>query len=130
MKLPDDPEPWKVLSSEYLHRKPWLTVRQERVELPTGAQIAEYWVSEFPPWVNVVPVTPEGRVVLIRQYRHGIGQVHYEIPAGVADPGDGDREATARRELLEETGYGGGRWSPLLTIAANPAITSNLTHCF
>ena len=61
-KLPDDPEPWKVLSSEYLSRKPWFTVRVDRVSLPTGAVIPEYWVSEYLPWVNVVAVTREGKV--------------------------------------------------------------------
>ena len=66
-KLPDDPAPWTVVSSEYLFRRPpWLTLRQERLRLPSGREIPEYWISEFPPWVNVVAVTtvnpPEVRV--------------------------------------------------------------------
>jgi 8-oxo-dGTP pyrophosphatase MutT (NUDIX family) len=100
------------------------------VRLPSGAEIPEYYVSEFPPWVNVVAVTPAREAVLVRQYRHGLGAVHFELPAGVVDPGDAGPEAAARRELLEETGYGGGRWTPLLTLSANPAITTNLTHSF
>jgi 8-oxo-dGTP pyrophosphatase MutT (NUDIX family) len=126
----DDPLPWKVLTSEYLARKPWYTVRVERVELPNGTVIPEYWISEYAPWVNVVALTRDDRVVLIRQYRHGIGQVHYEIPAGTTDPHDTSLELAARRELLEETGYGGGRWSPLMTLSANPALQNNLTHTF
>jgi len=128
-KFPDDPAPWKVLSSEYLSRKPWHTVRLERVELPSGAVIAEYWVNEYLPWVNVVAVTPADEVVLIRQYRHGLGQVHFELPAGTTDPGE-SLEAAARRELLEETGYGGGRWSLFQTLSANPALQNNLTYTF
>ena len=130
LHLPDDPKPWKVLSSEYISRKFWYTVRVERVELPNGHVIPEYWVQEYVPWVNVVAVTTDGKLLLLRQYRHGIGQVHYEIPAGTTDPGETSLEAAAQRELLEETGYGGGRWSPLMTLSANPALTTNLTYTF
>jgi 8-oxo-dGTP pyrophosphatase MutT (NUDIX family) len=126
----DDPLPWKVLTSEYVARKTWYTVRVDRVELPNGTVIPEYWVSEYVPWVNVVALTPDDRVVLVRQYRHGLGQVHYEIPAGTTDPGDPSFEAGARRELLEETGYGGGRWSLLTTLSANPALQNNLAYTF
>jgi 8-oxo-dGTP pyrophosphatase MutT (NUDIX family) len=126
----DDPRPWKVLTRKYVSREPWHTVRVDSVELPTGAVIAEYWVSEYSPWVNVVALTPDDRVVLIRQYRHGIAQVHFEIPAGTTDEADLSLEGAARRELREETGYGGGRWSPLMTLSANPALQNNLTYTF
>ena len=126
----DDVRPWRVLSSEYLAKKPWYTVRVDRVELPNGIVIPEYWVSEYPPWVNVVAMTEDDQVVLVRQYRHGAGQVHFEIPAGVTDPDDLSLESAARRELLEETGFEGGSWSPLLTVSANPALQNNLTHTF
>jgi 8-oxo-dGTP pyrophosphatase MutT (NUDIX family) len=129
-RLPDDPEPWKVLSSEYLSRKPWFTVRVDKVALPTGAVIPEYWVSEYLPWVNVVAVTRDEKVLLVRQYRHGVGQIHFELPAGTSDAGDGSPESAARRELLEETGYGQGRWSLLMTLCANPALQNNLTYTF
>jgi 8-oxo-dGTP pyrophosphatase MutT (NUDIX family) len=127
---PDDPKPWKVLSREYLSRKFWWTVRVDKVETPSGAIIPEYWVNEYVPWISVVAITPDDQVVLIRQYRHGLGQVHFEIPAGTLDPGETSLEAAARRELLEETGYGGGTWTPLLTICANPALQDNLSHTF
>jgi 8-oxo-dGTP pyrophosphatase MutT (NUDIX family) len=126
----DDPKPWKVLTSEYLAREFWYTVRVERVELPTGAVIPKYWINEYRPWVNVVAVTDADEVVLIRQYRHGLGQVHFEIPAGTTDPGEDDLESAARRELLEETGYSGGRWSLLTTLSANPALQDNLAYTF
>jgi 8-oxo-dGTP pyrophosphatase MutT (NUDIX family) len=128
--LADDPKPWRVLSSVYLDRKPWHTVRLEKVELPGGAVINEYWINEYAPWVNVVALTTDERVVLIRQYRHGIGQVHFELPAGTTDAGDESLETAARRELTEETGYGGGRWSLLMTLSANPALTNNLTYTY
>jgi 8-oxo-dGTP pyrophosphatase MutT (NUDIX family) len=130
-RFPDDPAPWTVLESRYLFRRPpWLTLRQERLRLPTGREIAEYWISEYPSWANVVAVTPADEVVLVRQYRPGVGGVHFEIPAGVVDGDDPDLEAAARRELAEETGYGGGRWSLLTTLSANPALQTNLTYTF
>jgi 8-oxo-dGTP pyrophosphatase MutT (NUDIX family) len=128
--FPDDPKPWKVLAREYLARKLWYTVRVDRVELPTGTIIPEYWVNEYPPWVNVVAVTTDDKILLIRQYRHGLERVSYEIPAGTTDPDETSLEAAAKRELLEETGYGGGRWSPLVTLSANPALQNNLAYTF
>jgi 8-oxo-dGTP pyrophosphatase MutT (NUDIX family) len=127
----NDPPAWQVLNSRYLFEKPpWLTLRQDHVRLPNGHEIKEYWVNEFPPWVNVVAVTPDDHLVLVRQYRHGLGAVHFELPAGVTEPGELDLEQAARRELLEETGYGGGRWRPLCALSANPGLQTNLTHCF
>jgi 8-oxo-dGTP pyrophosphatase MutT (NUDIX family) len=126
----DDPGPWQVLSREYVAREPWYTVRVDRVQLPSGTIIPKYWITEYPPWVNVVAVTNDDRVVLIRQYRHGIGRVDFEIPAGTTDPEDPSPESAARRELLEETGYSGGTWSPLMTLSANPALQTNLTYTF
>ena len=130
MSFDDDPGAWRVLTSEYVGREPWYTVRVDRVQLPSGTIIPKYWISEYPPWVNVVAVTADDRVVLIRQYRHGVGAVHFEIPAGSTDPEDTSLESAARRELLEETGYGGGTWSPLMTLSANPALQNNLTYTF
>jgi 8-oxo-dGTP pyrophosphatase MutT (NUDIX family) len=129
-KLPGDPALWTVLTREYLAREPWYTVRVDRVQLPNGHVIPKYWINEYPPWVNVVALTDRDEVVLIRQYRHGLEKVAYEIPAGTTDPGDKSLEEAARRELLEETGYGGGRWSLLATLSANPALTNNLTTTF
>jgi 8-oxo-dGTP pyrophosphatase MutT (NUDIX family) len=126
----NDPAPWKVLSSEYVSRKFWYTVRRDEVQLPSGTVIPEYWINEYRPWVNVVAVTERGDVLMVRQYRHGSGAIHFEIPAGTTDAEDTDVESAARRELLEETGYGGGRWSPLMTLSANPALQNNLTYTF
>ena len=101
---------WKVLTSEYLARKPWFTVRHESIELPDGRLIPDYYVFEYPDWVNVIAITKEGKFVFIDQYRHGLGETDYEIPAGVAEPDDASMLAAAQRELAEETGYGGGQW--------------------
>lgn len=125
----NDPRPWQVDSSEYIHQLPWFTVRKEAIRMESGGVIPDYFVFEYPNWVNVVAVTADGQLVLIRQYRHGIGGVHYELCAGVIDAGE-DPMVAAQRELLEETGFGGGHWQPLMTLSANPGTHSNLTYAF
>jgi 8-oxo-dGDP phosphatase len=128
--LPDDPLPWESLDRSYLFRRPpWLVLRQQRFRLPSGREIADYWISEYPPWVNVVAVTRNDELVLVRQYRPGLGAVHYELPAGVVEEGEAV-EAAARRELAEETGFGAGRWSVLTRLSANPALQDNITTTY
>lgn len=121
---------WKVLTSEYLAHEPWFTVRHESVELPDGRRIPDYYVLEYPEWINVIAITRDGHFVLIDQYRHGLGETSYETPAGVAEPSDESMLAAAQRELAEETGYGGGEWRAFMTVSANPSTHTNLTHCF
>lgn len=129
-RTPLDPAPWELLDSSYLHRRPWLTLRKDRVRLSSGRIIEDYYIQELPTLVNVLAITPAREAVLIRQYRHGIGAVHYELPAGAHDkPGESPLEA-ARRELLEETGYAGGTWRQWMELSANPAMMDNLTYTF
>lgn len=120
---------WKVLSSEYLIKRPWLTARRDVVELPNGAINKEYYVLEYPTWINVTAITKDGEMVMVRQYRHGLGQTNFEIVAGVMEQGEEPIDA-AKRELMEEAGYGGGEWREVAVISANPSTTTNLTHCF
>ncbi len=125
----NDPRPWQVEQSEYIHQLPWFTVRKEAIRMENGGTIPNYFIFEYPDWVNVVAVTTDNQLVLIRQYRHGLAGVHYELCAGVVDAGE-DPLVAAQRELLEETGFGGGHWEPLMTLSANPSTHSNLTHAF
>lgn len=127
---PAEAKGWKVLSSEYLHRAPWLTVRRECLELPNGNRVPEYYVLEYPEWVNVIAITPEGNWVMVHQYRHALGQAAFELPAGVCEKSDCSVLDAARRELLEETGYGGGEWREFMVLSPNPATHSNLVHTF
>lgn len=123
-------ENWKVLTSEYIAREPWFTVRKEKVQLPNGSIIPSYYVLEYPAWVNVIAITKEGNMILERQYRHGQGAVGYELCAGVVDPTDTSPMEAAKRELLEETGYGNGEWQQWMVLNVNPGTHTNLTYCF
>jgi 8-oxo-dGTP pyrophosphatase MutT (NUDIX family) len=101
--------------------------RHDRMRNPRTGEVLERIVLETPDWVNVVPVTPDGRLVCVRQYRFGTAAVELEIPAGIVDAGESHREA-AERELLEETGYVSSEWSYLGAAAPNPAFLDNLCH--
>jgi len=127
---PDTPVgKWKVLESTCIIDRPWLRARRDVVELPSGVIHPEYYVLEYPEWVNTIAITRDGRFVMVEQYRHGLGEVFTELCAGVVERGEQPLEG-ARRELLEETGFGGGTWREWMVISANPGSQNNLTHCF
>lgn len=129
-KMRDEREmKWKTLASVRLVDRPWLKARRDTVQLPGGRVYDEYYVLSYPAWINVIAETEEGQIVLERQYRHGLGVVSTEICAGVVEAGETPLQA-ARRELEEETGYTGGRWEEIMTIAPNPGMMDNLCHCF
>lgn len=121
---------WKLLSSEYLHKEPWLTLRKDRCVLADGRIVDPYYVLEYPDWANGMAVTEDNKVILIRQYRHAIGKVLLEIPGGVIDPTDATPEIAMKRELLEETGYAFSEIYSLGAVAPNPSTSTNLTHMF
>jgi ADP-ribose pyrophosphatase len=120
---------WKVLESEYLFKEPWLTVRKEKCELPNGKIMQAYYTLEYPTWVNAFALTEDNQVIMVKQYRHGLGIISTEIPGGVVDEGE-DPETAMKRELLEETGYEFKSLQPLGVISANPATSTNYTHMF
>ncbi len=97
--------PWKVLSSQQVIDTPYLKIRCEQVAVPNGPIIPDYYIIENRGWVGIVPFTEDGRFLINLQYKHGIGLEVLEFPAGAIDPHEIDPLETARRELMEETGY-------------------------
>lgn len=107
---------WRVRSETCAYRnEPWLTVWEQEVELPNGTVIPDYLVTRIPDVAMIFAVTPDNQVLLVEQYKHGVGRWLYDLPAGYIDAGEDPFEA-ARRELREETGHDTDDWSPLCEV--------------
>ena len=120
---------WKILSSHYVVRDRWVTLRADRCELPSGAVIDPYYVQEAQDWIQVVAFDTSERVLVTRQYRHAGGFVSTELPCGTVEAGE-TPEAAARRELLEETGCSAAQLLALPALSPNPARFANRIHAF
>lgn len=120
---------WEILESKYLFKRNGVAVRIDQCEIPNG-QVFEPYVIESKNWVNVIALTPKREVVLVRQYRHGVGKVLLEIPAGIMDEEDESPLQTAKRELLEETGYTSEKFFEVGSSYPNPATHTNVTYSF
>ncbi len=116
---------WKVISSEpVINNPPYISTRLDRCLLPNG-RVIDYYVHQYPEWVNAVVLTPAHYIVLVRQYRHGIGDFILEIPGGIVDPGEGLDTAIVR-EVAEETGYRSSDPPVFLgKFFSNPATANN-----
>jgi ADP-ribose pyrophosphatase len=123
------PAAWSVRSSRYSFRDRWLAVRSDCCTAADGTAIDPYHVVELPDWVNILALTPEQDVVLVREYRHGTAEITLELPSGTVEAGEAPL-VTAQRELREETGYGGGVWRKTAVFAANPARQNNRVSTF
>lgn len=121
---------WKTLASEYLFNDRWFKVRRDRCETPGGKIVDPYYVYEFSTWVGALPVTEEGKIIMVKQYRHALGETCIEIPGGCVDDTDTNVEYAIARELLEETGYTFSSFDYLGVISPNPSTNSNLLHMF
>jgi len=123
-------QPWEILEARCVYRnKHWLAVHEHKVRLPNGRIIEDYLVTEVPEVAMVFAVTIDGEVLLVEQYRHGTGRDLIDLVAGYIDAGE-EPLAAAQRELEEETGYCGGRWTPLGALYYGPGRHGSRFHYY
>ena len=123
------PKPWKVLSSKINESFRIFNLRIDRAFSPRTRLAHDFYILESTDWVNVIPITAGGEVVLVRQYRHGTRELTLEIPGGIVEPGDTPEEA-ARRELQEETGFEEKEMVLLGSVRPNPAFLTNRCYTY
>lgn len=129
MADPDRKQPWRVSQSTYAVADQWLRLRSDVLLAPDGRALPPCPVIEHPDWVDVIALTADLDIVLVDQYRHSVGSVRTEFPAGTVDAGE-QPLAAAQRELLEETGYASDEWQLLGTAPVYPALQTNRIHSF
>ena len=121
---------WVVESTtSILRREPWIEVFEEHIRLPDGRLVDDFYSIRPPDFVVVAPVTEDGRLVLVRHYRHGPRRVTHSLPSGFIEGAESPGEA-AKRELLEETGYAAGEWSALGSYVVDGNRRCGLEHVF
>jgi 8-oxo-dGTP pyrophosphatase MutT (NUDIX family) len=128
-ELRDIEERWPVVGSARRVHGVFVTLRTDHVRMP-GGEVAERDVVEHPGAVAVVALDEAEQVLLIRQYRHPVGQLLWEIPAGIRDVDGEPPRTTAERELMEEAGYRATDWHVLADFFSSPGITSERLQVF
>jgi len=122
-------KPWKCIRSGPSQSFRVFSIRTDTTLSPRTGSKHNFYVIETRDWINVIPLTDDHQVVMIKQYRHGSREVTLEIPGGLVDPGETPKKAAAR-ELLEETGYDAEQWSKIGVVNPNPALFNNRCHTF
>jgi ADP-ribose pyrophosphatase len=123
-------EEWEKLDSELIGDHRIFKLRRDSSRSPRTGEAYDFYIMETVDWINIIPVTPQGKVVFIHQFRHGTEEVTLEIPGGMAEDGDVSLLESARRELLEETGYSADQIVSIGSVAPNPAFLTNRCHTF
>jgi 8-oxo-dGTP pyrophosphatase MutT (NUDIX family) len=120
--------PWEIVHSKPLGNFHIFKLRSDQKISPRNGLPHDFFVIDCVDWVNVVAVTPDQKLVMVEQFRHGSNTVELEIPGGTSDARDASPVLTGIRELREETGYAGENAQIIGRIFPNPAIMSNVCH--
>ncbi|MBL6455706.1 NUDIX hydrolase [Belnapia sp. T6] len=120
--------PWRWRGDRTVHRDRWVHLRAEAWETAGGTLLDPWYRLDWPGLVHVVALTPEDRLVLVRQFRPGAGAAILELPGGMMEPEETDPVAAGRREFEEETGYAAGSFRLAATLRNDPAHAGNLIH--
>ena len=120
---------WRELDSRVMLDCRIFAVETTQMESPIDGSTHDFFRLRAPDWAHIVPVTGDGQIVMIRQFRQGSQEISFEIPAGLIEAGE-TPEAAARRECLEETGYRAAKLQSLGSLRPNPALFTNKLHSF
>jgi 8-oxo-dGTP pyrophosphatase MutT (NUDIX family) len=120
--------PWEVLSSRTALRDRWIDITADACRDARGNVLDPFYTFAYPDWVQVVALTPDDQIVLVRQYRHGARARTLELPAGGMDTADASPVDTAARELREETGFVSSRLLHVCSLHPNTATHRNMCH--
>jgi 8-oxo-dGTP pyrophosphatase MutT (NUDIX family) len=120
---------WSVISTEYINKHIYFTARRDRCLRQDGVVVDPYFVVELPTAATAFALTEDNKVLMVKQYRHPLGEVVLETPGGFVDEGE-DFATAMKRELREETGYAFSEVEYLGKMAANPGILNNYTEMF
>jgi 8-oxo-dGTP pyrophosphatase MutT (NUDIX family) len=120
--------PWRLEASRHALDERWMRLRADRWVTPGGAVLDPWYVQERPDWVHVLALTPDDHILLVRQWRPGIGAAMLELPGGIMEPEDADPVAAAAREFREETGHAAPAYRLFLSGATDPAHATNRIH--
>ncbi len=123
-------QPWERRGRSAVLETPIFTVERHQLVSPRTGGGHDFYILASGDWCNIVPLTDDGHVVMVRQQRHGIDEETLELPGGMIDAEDASPKEAAERELLEETGYRAREFAPCGSIAPNPAMQNNRCHTF
>jgi len=123
-------EHWQVIEErEVFALEPWMRISTQDIRLPDGRVVHNFGRIQLPDYVIIFAQTSNGRVIVERQYKHGVGSVSLMFPSGMIEPGEQPLQA-AQRELLEETGYHASQWQALGSFVSNGNYGCGTAHFF
>lgn len=123
-------EKWNLVQSEMALNHPWCKVRRDKIELPNGQIIDDYFVNIRPDVAIILPITSDREIVFVKQYRHAVSDFFIELPAGGFNPEQESGEFAAVRELEEETGYVASKINKIATFYDKPSKDTNQLHLY
>lgn len=120
---------WKIINQKYLEKNEWITLRKDSCITSAGKRVDPYYVMEIADVSCAVAITKEGKILFVKEYKHGVQKEILQLPCGYVDINENPLIA-AKRELEEETGYTSEKWTSLGSFAGSPGRLTHYYHFF